>query len=169
VEKRRKVMDDDRKHEIMTISSYEKFIAEYDKTWNEDKRAEAISKFPYTIVVESSYPVLDYAHRWCWQNFGPYECKECGEHCSEYPACPKVLAIQEYKIKKSYTKDGVVHEYDFHTRNPGKHGHEGIWTTVWLGKTGYDYGFSEYYFEKEEDRDKFKLAIPTFGLGENYD
>ncbi len=161
----------DKDYEKMHLATLEQFKeANGGKNpWYQDKRDEAIRRFPFTVITEYFYPVGDFADRWCWQNFGPMDCKECGEHYSEYPGCPQVLAIQEYKIRKSYTdKDGKVHEYDFHTRDPGKHGHEGNWTIVWLGKTGYDYGFGEWYFKNEADRDKFVEAIPSFGVGENY-
>ena len=158
-------------NEKMKIATLEMFIEENDGKgpWGQEKREETIKKFPYTVIVEACYPISDFACRWCWQQFGAMDCKECGEHCSEYPGCPLVLAIEEYVIKKSYTKDGHVHEYDFHTRDPGKHGHEGIWTIVWLGKTDYDYGFGEYYFKNEGDRDKFVANLDTFWLGENYE
>jgi hypothetical protein len=162
------------KFEIMTISSIENYIENFGDEakglHSEPLRVEARKRFPYSVVVEAHYPVGDFAHRWCWQNFGPMDCKECYEHYSEYPGCPLVLAIQEYKIRKSYTdKNGVVHEYDYHTRDPGKHNHTGVWLTVWLGKTGYDYGFTEYYFQNEIDRDLFVKEAPNFGLGENYE
>ena len=130
--------------------------------WNQEQRTEAMKRFPYGVIIESFYPEGDFAHRWCWQQFGPMDCKVCAEHYSDYPGCPKVLAIETYKIKKTYEKDGVVHEYDFHTRDPGEHGHVGTWTTVWLGKTGYDYGFTQYCFSTLEQQNKFVEAVPTF-------
>lgn len=154
----------------MKLATFEKFVEENGKgPWDENRRAETLKKFPYTVIVEGCYPTNDFACRWTWQQFGPMDCKECGDHCSEYPTCPLVLAIEEYKIKKSYTdKDGKVHEYDFHTCDPGKHSHEGTWAIVWLGKTDYDYGFSEYCFKNEAARDNFVAAVPSFNLGENY-
>lgn len=162
------------KFEIMTISSVEdyieNFVEEGKEIHNEPLRIKARERFPYSVVVEASWTVFDFAQRWCWQNFGPMDCQECYEHQSEYPACPLVLAIQEYTIRKSYTdKKGIVHEYDYHTRCPGKHSHEGTWTVVGLGKTDYDYGFAECYFGNEIDKNKFIEAIPSFGLGENYE
>lgn len=136
----------------------------------QDRRDEALKRFPYTVVVEACYPTYDFASRWCWQTFGPMDCKECGDHSSEYPGCELVLAIKEYTMPRAYKdKDGTIHVYNFHSRDPGKHGHEGTWTIVWLGKTDYDYGYSEYYFKNEADRDKFIEAVPSFGLGENYE
>jgi hypothetical protein len=159
-------------YEKMNVATLEQFIEANNGKgpWYGDRRIETLKEFPFSVIVEACYPVGDFAVRWCWQNFGPMDCKECGEHYSEYPGCPQVLAIEEYTIPKSYTdKDGVVHNYNFHTRDPGKHGHEGNWTVVWLGKTGYDYGFGEYFFKNEADKDKFLTNVSSFGLGENYD
>lgn len=156
----------------MKIATLEKFVEENDGEgpWHEDKRVEAVKRFPFTVIIEGYYPTNDFACRWTWQQFGPMDCKECGEYGSEYPGCPKVLAIEKHIIRKSYTdKDGKLHEYDYHTRDPGTHGHEGTWTIVWLGKTGYEYGFSEYYFKDEANRDAFITAVPSFELGELYD
>lgn len=155
-------------YEKMLIASMEQFIEENNgkPPWND--ATETLKTFPHSVIVEYCYPTGDFACRWCWQQFGPYNCKVCGDHCSEYPACPNVLAIEPYTIPKSYTKDGVVHNYNFHTRDPGEHEHEGTWTIVWLGKTNYDYGFGVWCFKNEADRDKFVLAIPSFNLGENY-
>ena len=154
----------------MKIATIEKFFGENGRTiYNQDKRDEALKKFPFTVIVEGCYPENDFAHRWCWQQFGPPQYEECNDHYSEYPGCSLVLAIDEYTIKKNYKdSNGVYHEYDFHTRDPGKHSHDGTWTTVWLGKTGYDYGFTEYYFKSEANRDAFIAAVP-FGLGEKYE
>lgn len=156
----------------MKVSTIEKFHREDGterKIYYQDRRDVAAKKFPFTVITEGSYPENDFACRWCWQQFGPMDVEKCGDHESEYPACPLVLATKPYVEKHSYTdKDGKLHEYDFHTRDPGEHSHEGTWTVVWLGKTGYDYGFSEHYFKNEADRDKFIEAVPSFNLGENY-
>lgn len=176
--KRRKMNDD-----TLKISKYEKYMEyedRYKETWHDatkewyknrdKKRAALLEKFPHTVVTEGFYPVLDFASRWCWQNISPQDCEECQEHGSEYPGCPLVLAIEEYKVKESHVdSQGVLREWERVSRDPGKHGHEGSWTNIWLGKTGYDYGFTEWYFANEKDRDAFVAAMPTFGLGENYD
>ncbi len=155
---------------MMKVSTYEKFLEENrGREWYPDKLKSVKERYPFTVMVEGHYPESDFATRWCWQQFGPYHADSCCEYASEYPACPLVLAIEEYVIKKSYVKDGVTHEYDYHTRDPGKHSHEGTWTYVWLGKTGYDYGFTEYCFLNEADRDAFLAAAPSLTFGENYE
>lgn len=146
----------------MKLSSYEAFLV-HDKAWNEERRQEVNQQFPYIAILEGAYPEHDFSHRWCWQQFGEPEYKQCHDHGSEYPCCPLVLAT-EYKT--SYIYEGKEC-FEKNYRQPEKHGHSGNWTTVWLGKTGYDYGFSEYCFLSEKARDTFILS--PFSLGENYD
>lgn len=153
----------------MKLSSYEEFRV-YEEAWHEDHRKEAFSKFPYTAVVEGIYPEHDFSHRWCWQKFGSPEYKQCHEYGSEYPACSLVLATEYIETGSYKDKDGVEHTWkEKRYKEVEKHSHTGTWTTVWLGKTGYDYGFSEYYFLNEADRDAFVKEVPNFGYGENYD
>lgn len=136
-----------------------------------EKRAEILVKFPYSVILTGSYPEHDFVVRWCWQNMGPMDCKECHEHCSEYPSCHLVLAT-EYMEKYSYTDaDGklIEGEEKSYKESEAAHGHEGVWTSNWLGKTGYDYGSGEYCFQTETDRDRFLAAAPTFNLGEKYE
>jgi hypothetical protein len=154
----------------MKLSSYEEFLA-HDKTWNEENRKEALGKFPYTTVVEGVYPEMDFAHRWCWHEFGSPEYKQCYEYGSEYPACPLVLATEYIETGTYKELDGTEHQWKEKCyKEVEKHSHDGgNWTTVWLGKTGYDYGFSEYYFLNEVDRDAFVKEVPNMGLGEKYE
>jgi hypothetical protein len=156
----------------MKIATIEKFFGENEtrKIYNQDKRDETLKKFPFTVIVEGCYPEGDFACRWCWRQFGPMHTEECAESYSEYPGCPLVQAteyLHHYTYKDS---DGTMKEdSEKQYKKPEKHAHEGNWTIVWLGKTGYDYGFSEYYFKDEANRDAFIIAVPSFGLGERYD
>jgi hypothetical protein len=153
----------------MKLSSYEEFLT-HDKTWHEEARKIAIIKYPYTAVVEGCYPENDFSHRWCWQKFGSPECKQCYDHCSEYPACSLVLVTEYIETGTYKDMNGTEHEWkEKRYKEPEKHGHDGTWTTVWLGKTGYDYGFTEYYFLNEVDRDAFVKEAPNLGLGEKYE
>lgn len=145
----------------MKLTSYEEFSKNH-KTWSEDARKKV--KFPFTSVIEGCYPESDNAIYWCWQQFGPKD-GMCNETGSQHPACPVVLAT-EY-IKK-YTYEGVEEEEKCYNEVE-EHGHLGIWTTVWLGKTGYDYGFTEFYFLNEADKIKFDETVLILGFGEKYD
>lgn len=156
----------------MKLTTLEKFFRENEnrKIYNQDKHDEALKKFPYTAIVEGCYPESDYSARWCWKQFGPMHTDECTESYSEYPGCPLVQAT-EYLHHYTYKNhDGNMKEDSEKCyKQPEKHGHEGNWTIVWLGKTGYDYGFTEYYFLSELDRNDFAEAVSSFGLGERYE
>lgn len=146
------------------MASYDKMLS--DKARN---RQEVLLKFPYSVVLQGVYPEHDFVDRWCWQNFGPRNgpCTD-GVH-SEYTGCPIVLAT-EYVSKYSWKdKDGKEHSgEEICYRDVERHSHEGTWQSIWLIKTGYDYGLGEYCFSSEEDRDRFLAAVPTFNLGEKY-
>lgn len=135
----------------------------------EQERTELHKKFPYTVMVEGSYPEHDFAARWCWRNFGPKDGK-CYEYSSEYPGCPLVLKTEYIESGTWKDKDGVVHSWQEKAyRNPYDHEHQGNWSVYWFGKTGYDYGIAEYCFKNEQDRDGFLAAVPTFTYGEKYE
>ncbi|RJF96786.1 hypothetical protein D3870_20585 [Noviherbaspirillum cavernae] len=103
------------------------------------ERQARLAAFPYCVVLQVSYPELDYANRWCWQQFGPAN-GECLQASSEYSAC---------EIR-------------------GSHSHVGSWLTNWLVKTDYDFGFSEWYFAHEADRDRFLESVPLINWGEGW-
>lgn len=104
----------------------------------EERKGRSID-FPYDVVLQLAYPQVDFANRWCWQQFGPAH-GECLEYSSEYPAC----------LEKE------------------KHRHEGRWLTHWLAKTDYDFGFNEWRFVQQADRDKFLAFVPHITWGENF-
>lgn len=117
------------------------------------QREELQSKFPFVAIVAGGHHQHDIAVRWLYRNVGPQN-GPCQEVYSEFPGCDLVLATKQQK-------DGWS-QYS----NPGKHEHVGIWQSVYLGKTGYDYGPAEYYFQNENDKDKFlafALSAETFG------
>jgi hypothetical protein len=99
-----------------------------------------LAAFPHSVLLQLSYPELDYANRWCWQQFGPAH-GDCLEQAgSEYPACDLPIA----------------------------HSHEGKWLTYWLAKTEYNFGFNEWCFARQEDRDRFLEFVPQINWGERY-
>jgi hypothetical protein len=131
------------------IASFESYLDEVFPSGNaespmartieiEDHEARLLA-FPYSIILQLAYPQLDFADRWCWQQFGPMH-GECWQHTSEYPACSMT----------------------------GRHTHEGKWTTYWLAKVDYDFGFNEWLFIEEADRDKFLAFVPAITWGEKF-
>jgi len=155
-------------------NSSEKELQAHDKKISDrdEKRKEYRERFPFTVILQGVYPEHDFVSRWCWQNIGPMQCEECHETSSEYPGCPLVLATEYIQNGWYHNKAGrrvYWSEKAYIEEKVPKHSHEGVWMAYWLGKTGYDYGFSEYYFQNESDRDKFIAATPIFTLGERYE
>ena len=86
-----------------------------------------------------SFPELDVANRWCWQNFGPKD-GICDQQYSEYRVCDLVEP----------------------------HSHTGKWTTHWFVKTEYNFGFNEWYFVDAADCERFRSNIGELNWGELY-
>jgi len=178
-------------HKNIHLSTFEKFFKteEWRRNWivenrpaeelvahdkrmtdRDDNRKEISQKFPYTAILEGVYPGHDFASRWCWQNIGICDGKCQEGEGSEYPGCPIVLATEHISSGSYKDQKGVDHAWSEKVyMEVEEHSHEGVWCNKWLGKTGYDYGFSEYYFQNESDRDRFLAAAPTFNLGEKYE
>lgn len=134
----------------------------------EHKREKLLRQFPFTAVATGEYPEHDYARRWCWRNISP-ENGRCDAWLSAYPACP--FAIEERKeqvrLREKADKD-FSGEQKWYT-GPADHTHEGDWRFLWLGKTGYDYGYGEFCFRNERDLENFLVVFPTFIWSEDWD
>lgn len=126
-------------------SSFEAYLSECSHlgvypSFDEASRNEFIKRFPFSVMLKVSYPELDFANRWCWQKLGPSN-GECYQAYSEYRVC----------------LESESHE------------HSGIWTSHWLEKTDYNFGFNEWYFSSIEDRDMFIAVLDEINWGENYE
>ena len=104
-----------------------------------EERLERLAVFPHSVLLQVAYPELDYANRWCWQQFGPAH-GECNQASSHYPVC--------------------------NLQHP--HTHVGRWVTHWLAKTDYDFGFNEWYFAQQVDQEQFVAFIPQINWGERF-
>ena len=116
-----------------------------------------ILEFPFFIKAEGYYPAHYFAERWCWRNFGPKN-GFCDAIQSDYPACEQVLISERVQDgEKVYSK-------------PNDHSHLGTWESLWIVKSGYDFGVSTYMFKSEQDKKLFEahLEAGQFGLGENW-
>lgn len=142
----------------------EKELADHDKRMEEKqkKRDDLRSRFPYAVVLEGSYPEFDYVSRWCWQNIGEMDCEKCYESYSEFPGCPLILGGEKKKKTVSHTtSEGKLVSWEEEYYDVPEHSHTGEWTYYWLGKTGYDYGFGEFFFKNQADLDRFLAVVPT--------
>lgn len=134
----------------------------------DEQRQDKKKDFPFTVIVEGSWPELDNAERWLWENIGPRHGK-CHDQYSEYPGCPLVRATEYVETGSYKDKEGKEHFWeDKRYKEVEEHEHEGSWVVLGLGKTGYDYGNAEFYFKNEADRDAFVTAVPAIGFGERY-
>lgn len=76
--------------------------------------------------------------------------------------------IKRQKILKSfpysYIIEGAYPEYETASKWCLKEfeAKEAKWTDLWYGKTGYDYGFWEFFFKDKQDAESFKKAITGF-------
>src|SRR5262245_1422187 len=100
-------------HRTVVASSFEEYVASDDdsleeRATQEASRHERLARFPYSVMLKLSFPELDFADRWCWQNFGPRD-GECTQRYSEYRACDRMEP----------------------------HLHVGKWTSHWFVKTDY--------------------------------
>lgn len=117
-------------------------LASYDNDFKllKDKRQLLLSSFPYSTVIEGVYEEHDGLSRFCWNEFGPKDCAKCP---GPYYGC------NYYPLNKE-------DEDEF-----PPHSHSGNWTSLWLGKFGYDFGYEEYFFRFEVNRDCFLAAVPN--------
>lgn len=136
-------------YQTVLLANYDDYLAfEYPAASNElagpraadiQERQFRLADFPHCALLQLSFAEYDYANRWCWRQFGPAH-GECLQSESEYSACD---------LRPS-------------------HFHDGKWRFHWLTKTDYNFGFSEWYFAQQADRDRFLEFVPLINWGENY-
>ena len=105
------------------------------------QRATLCKDYPFSIILALAYPQMDFANRWCWQQFGSPQGR-CDDHQSEYPSCNETTP---------------------------NHHHEGRWRTHWWEKLDYDFGYNEWFFAEQMDYEAFYAFIPHISFGEHYD
>lgn len=132
-------------YRTVIASSYDACISECpalaaDRVLEKAARQERMSRFPFTVMLQVSFPELDFANRWCWSRFGPSD-GECQQMHSEYRSCTESMP----------------------------HTHIGCWSSYWFEKTDYDFGFNEWYFESSFHRDLFTANLSKINWGEHYE
>ena len=131
-------------YRTLLLLSIEKYMACDDdsleeRTTQSRQHDDRLILFPYPAMLELAFPEVAFANRWCWRHFGPMD-GECSQEYSEYRVCT----------------------------NEGPHRHVGKWTTHWFAKTDYNFGFNEWYFSEQADRDSFLANLPEMNWGEHY-
>lgn len=140
------------------------------------KRREIWKEFPYVITVAASYYWLDDVNDICRANFGDRygECywRDCEFSFDTWFENNKFIDKLD-KIEKldqgqglSKASKSLSDEYWKMIENridkPGEHWHKGVWTTNYLTKTGYDYGYEDFCFKHEVDWLKFIFLNVSF-------
>jgi hypothetical protein len=131
-------------YRTVSLSSFEDYIASVvgspeARVEQERDRKARLSRFPYVVMLQVSFPELDFANRWCWNHFGPSD-GECTQNYSEYRVC----ALAE------------------------PHSHVGKWMSHWFEKTDYNFGFNEWYFAEQRDWECFLANVNQINWGEKY-
>ncbi len=127
-------------YRTVILSSFEK-LRNFEPGKNDDysERERRLQSFPFAVMLQMSFPEIDYTTRLCWQKFGSAH-GECTQHYSEYPVC---------KITD-------------------EHCHIGRWAKEFFVKTEYDFGFCEWYFAMQTDYEEFGRCIPEINWGEKF-
>ena len=122
--------------EFELLSSFEEYLAI--EEFSSELRAEAhrerdeiLSRFPYAVMLQVDFHEFDFVNRWCWQQFGP-----CDGECLDRESTCRVCDLT------------------------APHSHTGTWLWHWWVKTGYDFGFNEWYFAEQSHYDLFLRFIP---------
>ena len=158
-----------------------------DKKWDDDRlnkcatvRKTLHARFPYVITYKGHYGpgILDDMDDWCREHFGDMhgecnwsECEWDWDKWHEESGLYKQLNNELY-CEVERNKDCEIHrewsstiinehfkmiEEEYFPDQPGEHSHKGTWTSNFIVKTGYDYGYQDYCFENEEDAFYFKI------------
>lgn len=142
-------------HQTAKLSTFDNYISDGYETAEDIEHAKVfrqkiLEQFPYAVMLEVAFLEVDYADRWCWQNFGP-------EHSGPQLWDPKIEECLDIHSKYSVCKIPLPHSHV-----------EKRWCNFFFVKTAYDFGFCEWYFANEADHDKFLAFVPSINWGENF-
>jgi hypothetical protein len=99
--------------------------------------------------------------------------ENCVKEYSSFDGWKEELGPQREKYGSMFSRsviiEGAFPEYDMAekwlTENVGPKSGT-TWRDIWFGKTGYDYGFWEFFFKEKDFYSKFLKEVPKFyGIG----
>lgn len=111
---------------------------DFDPNRARQERRRLLQSYPHSVILALHYPQLDIAEYWCWQQFGA-AWGECLQRHADRPACAETLP-------------------HCHTAQR--------WHSHWYVKTGYDYGYNEFFFAHRADCERFLAFVPQIGAPE---
>lgn len=161
-----------------TFEQYMDYIGEQEEKYQwplkglakiQKERREIWKEFPYVVTVAADHYWIDDVNNICRANFGDMhgQCwwRECEfsfdvwyEKNNFDELLDKYEETEEYKEHANKYWNMIENRID----HPGEHWHKGVWTTNYLTKTGYDYGYEDFCFKHEVDWLKFIFLNLSF-------
>ncbi len=140
------------------------------------ERREVWKEFPYVITVAADHYQVDEVTNICRENFGDRHGQCWWTECEysfdvwyeENKFNDKLDKIEKLDKGQGLTKAAKVLSDEYwemieeRVDKPGEHWHKGVWTTNYLTKTGYDYGYDDFCFKNEVDWLKFLFLNISF-------
>ena len=152
-----------------------------------EKRMEIRQEFPYVVTYQDFHSSFDTIEDWCREQFGDRhgECnwvycefgfekwyednqfekqldKEILDKCGKRPNSSNKRQWNKWQKQSDKIIDEHYEKIHQMIDSHRDHSHKGTWTTLYLCKTGYDYGYQDFCFKNEEDAVYFKLIWDEF-------
>lgn len=148
---------------------------DYDDTYKEDRLSEfdidhenIIKEFPYILTVETDHYSMNYidnlARSFLGHEHGECHWKKCKDANLNFVEIRKMAEYmkKEYNDSVSVLLQDIREDIGIYTYG---HSHKGQWNSRYIVKTGYDFGFMNYYFKDPAHIERLRIACT---LDENY-
>ncbi len=151
----------------------------------ESKREKTHAEFPHVVTFSGHYGhgmLLDEMQDWCREHLSDRH-GECHWHYCEFsfdkwyddnnidqelddeiekqigprPERKRKRAWEKWFKKSNPITNKFFDELCLRLDSPDDHSHIGVWTSLFICKTGYDYGYEDFCFKNLEDAFYFKL------------
>ena len=122
------------------LAAHTRIVRSFNPEHVRQERYRLLQTYPHSLILALHYPQLDDAEQWCWQHFGA-AWGECLQRHSDYPACFEPLP-HCHTVRR--------------------------WHSHWYVKTGYDYGYNEFFFADQADYAQFWAFVPQIGAPDEY-
>ena len=137
----------------------------------QQKRKEIWKEFPYVVTVAGDHYWIEDVADICRANFGARHGRCYWGKCEfsfnvwydKNKFDEELDKIEKHQNKTSRVlSDAYWKMIEARIDKPGEHWHKGVWTTNYLAKTGYDYGYDDFCFKHEIDWLKFIFLNISF-------
>jgi len=142
--------------EIKSAKKYAQELLDHQKSYrwplaNYNKQLPLLEKmklrFCHTVSIFAGYEGHDLLSNKLWDMIGP-RYGPCADHfMMDHISCPVLLDMNF----KWFDDNGDENDEP----DIPQHSHDGVWSSVWMMKTGYDSGYEVYCFLNESDKQRF--------------